>query len=130
MRTFPQEFYEQLFRLRDLDFPKDTVKRPQYFGHLTNDIVYRRLAPGALDELRRVTPRRVDGRLKRTFPQRLTDDFGHPKLRELLILEVTIMKLSSDYEDFIQKLDLIHPRYNETMPLALPAPAKDDGKGL
>ena len=24
----------------------DSVRRPQYFGTLTNDIVYRRLAPG------------------------------------------------------------------------------------
>lgn len=130
VKTFPQEFYEHLFRLRGLEFPKDTVKRPQYFGHLTNDIVYRRLAPGVLEELRRVTPRRPDGRLKHTFPQRLSDDFGHPKLRELLVSEVTIMKLSADYPDFIQKLDVVHPRYNETIPLALPAPQKDDGRGL
>ena len=31
------------------------VKRPQYFGILTNDIVYRRLAPGVLDELKKIT---------------------------------------------------------------------------
>lgn len=130
VRMFPQAFYEQLFRLRGLDFPRDTVKRPQYFGHLTNDIIYRRLAPGILDELRRVTPRRPDGRLKHGFPRRLTEDFGHPKLRELLISTVTIMKLSSDYADFIDKLDQIHPRYNETIKLALPPPQNDDGKGL
>ena len=60
----------------------------------------------------------------------VTEEFGHPKLRELLISEVTIMRLSSDYEDFIDKLDQIHPRYNETMKLALPTPQKADGKGL
>jgi hypothetical protein len=32
--------------------------------------------------------------------------------------------------DFIEKLDQIHPRYNETMKLALPPPAEDKGKGL
>ncbi len=40
------------------------------------------------------------------------------------------MKLSDNYEDFIEKLDRIHPRFNETMKLAFPLPAKDDGKGL
>jgi len=130
VRTFPQAFYAELFRLRGLEFPKDTVKRPQYFGHLTNDIVYRRLAPKILDELRTLTPRRPDGRLKNSLFQRLSEDVGHPKLRELLISEVTIMKLSSDYEDFIDKLNRIHPRYDETMPLPLPAPEKDGGKGL
>jgi hypothetical protein len=32
IRTFDTEFYEHLFRLRGLEFPKDSVKRPQYFG--------------------------------------------------------------------------------------------------
>lgn len=130
VRTFPEAFYEQLFRLRGLEFPKDTVKRPQYFGHLTNDIVYRRLAPYVLDELRKLTPRRSDGRLKDAFFQRLTQDIGHPKLRELLVSEITIMKLSDDYNEFLEKLDRIHPRYNETLQLALPAPSKDSGRGL
>lgn len=115
--TFPDEFYEQLFRLRDLEFPRDTVKKPRYFGHLTNDIVYKRLAPGVLEELRNVTPRREDGRLKHTLHQRLTEDRGHPKLREHLASVVTIMKLSNKYDDFVDKLDRIHPRYNETMEL-------------
>lgn len=34
VRTFPDDFYREIFRLRDLDYPKDTVKKPQYFGHL------------------------------------------------------------------------------------------------
>ncbi len=132
VRTFPQEFYEQLFRLRGLEFPKDTVKRPQYFGHLTNDIVYRRLAPYVLDELRKATPRRPDGRLKDALFRRLTDDIGHPRLRELLVSEITIMKLSDAYGDFIDKLDRVHPRYGETLPLplSLPSPEDDSGKGL
>jgi hypothetical protein len=122
VRTFPPEFYSQLFRLRGLEFPRDTVKRPKYFGHLTNDIVYRRLAPGVLDELRAVVPKREDGRRKHQLFRHLTKDLGHPKLREHLSSVITIMKLSRDYEDFEAKLDHIHPRYGETMPLALPPP--------
>jgi len=57
VKTFPPDYYEQLFRLRGLDYPQYTVKRPQYFGLLTNDIVYKRLAPGVLAELRKVVPR-------------------------------------------------------------------------
>jgi hypothetical protein len=130
VRTFPTDFYAQLFRLRGLEFPRDTVKRPQYFGHLTNDIVYRRLAPNVLAELRKVTPRRDDGRLKHAFFRRLTEDIGHPKLREHLASVVTMMKLSGDYNDFILKLDQIHPRYGETGLLALPPPPNDSGTGL
>ncbi|NBR90179.1 MAG: hypothetical protein EBS68_09740 [Rhodobacteraceae bacterium] len=115
VKTFPDEFYEQLFRLRGLEFPRDTVKRPQYFGHLTNDIVYRRLAPGVLEELRNTEPKTPSGRRKGTLQQRLTSDLGHPKLREHLASVCTIMDFSEDYQDFIKKLDRRHPRYGETL---------------
>jgi hypothetical protein len=117
VRTFPSDFYEHLFRLRGLSFPQDTVKRPQYFGHLTNDIIYKRLAPGVLDELKKSVPRGEDGRLKHQLFRRLTENVGHPKLREHLASVVTIMKLSNDYSDFEQKLDRVHPRYGRTLAL-------------
>lgn len=114
VRTFPDEFYEQLFRLRGLNFPRDTVKRPQYFGHLTNDIVYKRIAPGILDELKKTEPKTPSGRRKGAMHQRLTPDLGHPKLREHLASVCTIMDLSDDYHDFMRKLDRRHPRFGET----------------
>src|SRR5262249_45763036 len=55
VKTFPAEFYQELFRLRGLPY-NGSVKKPQYIGHLTNDLVYSRLAPGVLDELRKLTP--------------------------------------------------------------------------
>ena len=48
VKTFPAEYYAQLFRLRGLDYSPSSVKRPQYFGTLTNDIIWKRLAPGVL----------------------------------------------------------------------------------
>lgn len=126
VRTFPADFYKELFRLRGLDYDSDNVKRPQYFGTLTNDIVYMRLAPGVLDELRIVTPKDTQGRRKHKFFQRLTTHTGYPKLREHLGSVVTLMKLSDDYDDFKQKLDRIHPRVGDTMPL----PFDDAGRGL
>jgi hypothetical protein len=115
IRLFPAEFYEHLYRLRGLEFPRDTAKKPSYFGHLTNDIVYSRLAPGVLEELRRVVPRRESGRgRKYPFTRRFTEEIGHPKLREHLASVTTIMKLSDEHDDFEVKLDRIHPRYDET----------------
>ncbi|MXO85560.1 hypothetical protein GRI38_05905 [Altererythrobacter aurantiacus] len=127
VKTFPDEFYEQLFRLRGLDFPHDTVKRPQYFGHLTNDIVYRRLAPGVLAELKGTEPKTPSGKRKGTLQQRLTPDLGHPKLREHLASVCTIMDFSEDYEDFMNKLDKRHPRYGETISFDFEG---DNWKGL
>lgn len=127
VRTFPDDFYDQLFRLRGLDYSAEKVQRPQYFGHLTNDIVYKRLAPGVLEELKRETPKMPSGRHRTRLHQRLTPDRGHPKLREHLASVISIMKLSSDWRDFKQKLDIIHPKYGETIPMDF---GIDSGKGL
>jgi hypothetical protein len=40
------------------------VKRPRYFGKITNDIAYRRLAPGVPAELKRVQLKDDEGRPK------------------------------------------------------------------
>lgn len=122
VKTFPPEFYDNLFRLRGLHFPRDTVKRPQYFGHLTNDVVYKRLAPGIVEELRKVTPKLPSGRRKYQYFRRLSDDVGHPKLREHLASVVTVMMLSNTYDDFLSKLDRVKPRYGETLPLPFDIP--------
>jgi hypothetical protein len=117
VKTFPEEYYEHLFRLRGLIFPTDSVSRPQYFGHITNDIIYKRLAPGILDELRKVTPKTPRGRRQHQYFRRLTDDRGHPKLKEHLAAVTAVMMLSENYEDFVAKLDRVKPRYGETLML-------------
>lgn len=95
---------------------------------MTNDIVYKRLAPGVLEELQRVTPKNESGRRKHKYFQKLTSNVGYPKLREHLGSVVSIMKLSDDWNDFTFKLDRLHPRYGETK--MLPFNFDDDGKGL
>ena len=88
-------------------------QRPRYFGHLTNDIIYDRLAPGIKDELRHTTPKLPSGRRKHQMHRKLMPDMGHPKLREHLASVTTIMRLSDTYEDFKHNLDKIQPRYGK-----------------
>lgn len=129
VQTFQLDFYRELFRLRQLDFPANSVKRPQYFGMLTNDIVYKRLAPGVLAELKRVKFK--SGKPRDKLFQRLTSNIGYPKLREHLGSVVTIMKLSKTWQGFIDTLDTLHPKYGETILLPMKyEQERDDGKGL
>lgn len=131
VKTFPDDFYRELFRLRGLNYPRDSIKRPKYFGILTNDVVYKRLAPGVLDELKRVTLRDENERPRHRYFQRLTSNVGYPKLREHLGSVVTMMKLSGEWKEFMGRIDLIHPRYNSQLPLLLQYDAdNDDGKGI
>jgi hypothetical protein len=134
--TFQIDYYREIYRLRGLKYPHDTVKRPQYFGVLTNDIVYKRLAPGVLEELKRVTPRLISGRHKDKLFRRLTQNKGYPKLREHLGAVVTMMQLSNDWHDFLAKLDRLRPRLDlktigRPQQLSFDYDSKSDtGKGL
>jgi hypothetical protein len=94
--------------------------------------VYDRLAPGVLEELKRVNPKDEAGRRRHRFFQWLTSNVGYPKLREHLGSVVTIMKLSMDWHDFRAKLDKLHPRYGKPTQLSLEfaEDEPDTGKGL
>jgi hypothetical protein len=111
VRTFEVDYYEQLFRLwkQPFDRANPTVKRPPFFGKLTNDIVYSRLAPGVLDELKRQNPADDQGRRKSKHFQFLTQTFGHPKLREHLAAVTALMKASPDKESFRKMLNVALP---------------------
>lgn len=126
VHTFPEDYYRELFRLRGAAYNPTSVKRPMYFGHLTNDIIYARLAPHVLQELRRRGERTASGRLRYHHHRRLTDDIGHPKLRELLASVVTIMKLSRDYPEFYERLNALHPKYNTSLLLPLQEPEQSE----
>jgi hypothetical protein len=107
------------------------VRRPQYFGILTNDIVWKRLAPGVLTELKRIMPKNESGRRKGTFAQALTRNVGYPKLREHLGAVVAYMSVSKTYLDFIEKLNHFRPRFDDQLDLPFSyEPENDDGRGL
>ena len=131
VQTFPQEFYEHMFRLRDLEFSSASVKRPQYFGHLTNDVVYKRLEPGVLKELKRVTPRNDAGRPTARYAQSLTKNVGYPKLKEHLGAVVAYMRISKTWADFMNLMDQQYPRKGDTPMLPMDYDQqKDTGQGL
>lgn len=119
-KTFPDEFYEELFRLKGWQYRPLSVKRPGIVGHWTNDIVYERLAPGVLEELKRITPRDEKGRAKHRYHQRLTRDVGHPKLHEHLVAVITLMKASPNWSTFHRLLQRALPKFQEQMPLPIP----------
>lgn len=114
--TFPPNFYRHMFRLRGMEYRAESVdgttssRRPQYFGHLTNDIVYSRLAPGVLDELKKV--KREEGRPSQKLFQRLTKNVGYSSLLQHLGSVTTLMAISKTWPEFKLRLDEVHPAIN------------------
>lgn len=118
-KTFPDEFYKQMFRLRDWPWRPWDVKRPSVVGKYTNDLVYERLVPGVLDELRRKNPKLPQGYRKHRHFQWFTPDFGHPKLKEHLASVIVLMRASSGWDQFIRNMNRALPKLNETIELPL-----------
>jgi hypothetical protein len=55
-KRFPDEFYEQIFRLRKLDMVGRGTNQPRVVAAYTKDIAYARLAPGVIEELEKRNP--------------------------------------------------------------------------
>jgi P63C domain len=127
---FPPEYYAEICRLRKIPYDPKSVARPPYFGHLTNNITYRRLAPGVWKELKEKA-KKVTTVAKPHLHRLLTGDVGDPRLRDIISKNVAVMQLSDDWFDFLAKLDRVLPLQQQIPPqLALQFDSKDTGTGL
>ena len=113
-KTFPYEFYEEIFRLKEWDGPNGE-KRPSIIGKYTNDIVYARVAPGVLDELRRLNPSVPGGGRKWRHHQWFTPEPGYIKLNQHLAAVIALMKASTNWEQFRRNLKRAFPQLRDQL---------------
>lgn len=99
-KRFPDEFYKQMFRLKNLPYDPNSVKRPSFIGKLTNKLIYAKLPPGVLEELKAKTPKSESGNYTARFHQSLTVDVGHPILKGHLQQVIVLMKVSPNWKVF------------------------------
>ena len=86
------------------------MKRPQVIGHYTNNLVYDRIAPGVLAELRERNPVLPQGWQKNRHHQWFTPQFGHPKLRMHIEGVTALMRAAGSWESFKRALDRAYPK--------------------
>ncbi len=102
-KMFPEEFYKQIYRLRNWQYPTsgNKSKRTPLLGKITNELVYEKLPEGVLDELRKKNPILPETkRRKWKFTQFLSYDLGQPDLRNHLLQLVAIMRVSPNWSKF------------------------------
>jgi hypothetical protein len=99
VKTFPDDFYIQMFRLRGWDY-KGRFKT-SYAGQITNFLVYNRLPEGILDELKRLNPiLNKNGYRKYRLHQGLTKETGYQHLVQQISTVTTMMKGFDTWEEF------------------------------
>jgi hypothetical protein len=119
-RTFPLDFYKEIYRLRGWKFEPWNTKRPSIVATWTDDFVYDRLAPGLTEELRNKNPAVDGGRRPHKHHQWFNTERGHPKLKEHISGVLALLRASPDWTAFRRGLDLAFPRF------AAPTPDQDD----
>ena len=123
VRRFPADFYERIFKLRNWKYDPNSTKRPVQMAQITADLVYARLAPGVLDELRRLNPKDENGHRKNRHHQWLTPDVGHPVLRDHITGLIYLGKVFDSWDGFYVAVNKAMPKYGNT--LTLPFPDQD-----
>lgn len=108
-QRFPSEFYKELFRLRNWDWPPQSMRTPQVVGKYTNNLVYARLAPSLLEELQQRNPTNEKGRRRAKHHMWLTDDVGMPALAQHLHAVIALMRASDSWEGFMALINRVFP---------------------
>lgn len=129
-KTFPDEFYVQIFRLKGWDFKmlKPGDKKPSCVGRYTRNIVYERMPAPVILQLEHLNPAVAPGIRAHKHHQFLTQDIGHPELRVHLEKVVLLMQLSESWDDFRGKLRKVMPKKWEQLELADLFPDPTDEK--
>ena len=115
-KMFPEEFYEQIFRLKKWgSFQKAGQKMPQVVGLYTNDIVYERLPDKVLVELKKKVKKSENGNNLVKLHQGLSKDYGVLHLERHLIAVIALMKASTCWEHFLEMLDKTYKRFGQSV---------------
>lgn len=121
-KKFPAEFYRVIFELKGLQID-DVRRRPQWMGHITNNLIYDRMLPNLRQTLAELNPADAKGNRSHRHHQHLTDT-GSPHLDEQIRTIITLAKASiargDSWKVFMSVVDKVSPKKE------LEAEAEDD----
>lgn len=99
-KKFPNEFFEQVYKLHGWNWPKVCQNHPQYVGKLINKYIYKALPVGVLEELESKNPPNEHGNRKHKHHQWLSDSIGDKTLEKQVLKVITVMKVSDNMNQF------------------------------
>lgn len=113
-KKFPDEFYENIYKLKSWPWPGMRKNRFSVVAHYTRDLVYERIAPGLLQELEKKSPKNESGNRPIRFHRWLTDDIGDPMLAQHLHSIVMFQRLAIangyGWNRFVKMVDKVLPK--------------------
>ncbi|HEX3939045.1 MAG TPA: P63C domain-containing protein [Xanthobacteraceae bacterium] len=130
VKKFPDEFYENIYKLKGWVWPGMSKNRYSVVGHYTNNLVFERLAPGLLTELQSRSPKNDKGHRGNRLHQWLTEEVGDPMLAQhlhsLMMFQRLAIANGFGWQRFLHMVDQVLPRRGETLELPLDFAGKDE----
>lgn len=123
-KRFPDEFYENIYKLKNWEWPGMQKNRYSIVGKYTNDLVYGRIIPGLDEELKKRNPKNAKGYRDHKHHQWLNDEVGDKlfsaQMFTILALQRACLNKPGDrWQHFMSMMDDVLPRKHGTIPLAL-----------
>ena len=119
-KRFPDEFYENIYKLKGWDWPGMGKNRYSVVGTYTNDLVWERIVPGLKEELNERNPKDAKGNRRRKHHEYLNDEAGDKLFSQqmftILALQRACLNKSGDrWNHFISMMDDILPKRGTTI---------------
>lgn len=132
VKRFPDEFYENIYKLKNWPWPGMGKNRYSVVGLYTRDLVYERLGLGVLKELEKKNPKDESGKRASKHHQWLTDDIGDPLLAQHLHSLVMFQRLAIangyGWQRFVKMIDQVLPKRGETLEMPLTVPDSSESQ--
>jgi hypothetical protein len=124
VKRFPDEFYENIYKLKGWRWPGMQKNRYSVVAHYTRDLVYERIAPGLLEELEEKSPPNEKGQRPNKLHQWLTEDVGNPMLAQHLYSLMMFQRLAINsgfgWNRYMKMIDRVLPKRGNILELPFP----------
>lgn len=119
-RAFESDFYKHICRLKGWKYDPTSTKRTHQIARLTVDLVYDRIHPELLKELKHV--REEKGKPSHKLHQWLTTfpGGGHPRLKQHNEGVTALLSVAKTWGQFSEWVDARYPKLNQTMRIPFP----------
>lgn len=122
-KKFPDEFYENIYKLKGWTWPGMSKNRYSVVANYTTDLIYDRLGPGITDELIKKTPKTDKGYRPNKLHQWLSEDIGDPMLathmHSILMFQRLAIANGYGWKRFLHMVDQVLPKKGTTLELPL-----------
>jgi hypothetical protein len=125
VRTFPHEFFREIYRLHGWEFRPGTTKRTPHVGKLIKHYIYEQLPKGVLPELERVNPKNNKGNRPRKHHQHLTTSTGNVHLDKQITSVMTLMRVARNRREFDELFERAFPPLQQKLPLEIEFSAEE-----